>query len=266
MKKTVFITGASTGIGLATAKLFAKRGWNVVATMRNPESADASLKENGIFVLKLDVTSETSIHEALSSALEQFGKIDVLVNNAGYGIVGAFEATPTQNIRRQFETNVFGLMSMTKEILPHFRENRSGVIVNISSVGGRATFPLFSLYHSTKFAVEGFTESLQFELEPLGIRLKLVEPGPVHTDFGSRSADRIDTSNFTDYSDFQSKMLEKVANGAKGGQTPDQVAEVIYKAAQTKAQDSATSLEPSQKQCYSLEKSYQNAYTDFLSS
>jgi NAD(P)-dependent dehydrogenase (short-subunit alcohol dehydrogenase family) len=185
MKQTVFITGASSGFGRETVKLFHQKGWNVVATMRSPDTSFAAL--DGVLVTRLDVTDKASIASAVAAAVGQFGGIDVLVNNAGYGTLGALEAAPDDVIRQQFEVNFFGLIEVTKAVLPGMRARRSGVIVNVSSVGGRVTFPFCTLYHATKFAVEGLTESLQYELNPLGIRLKIVEPGGYKTNFAGRS-------------------------------------------------------------------------------
>jgi NAD(P)-dependent dehydrogenase (short-subunit alcohol dehydrogenase family) len=186
--KTVFITGASTGIGRAAVDFFRDKGWNVAATMRTP-SDHADLPSERVRAFELDVTDPATIKPAVDQALHAFGKIDVLVNNAGYGAFGPFEAATNDQIERQYATNVTGLMFVTREFVPHFREQKSGVIVNISSVAGRATFPFYSLYHGTKWAVEGFSESLNFELAPFGIRVKLVEPGVIKTDFVTRSLD-----------------------------------------------------------------------------
>ncbi|MCY7272160.1 MAG: SDR family oxidoreductase, partial [Phormidesmis sp. CAN_BIN44] len=177
MAKTVLITGASTGIGLATAKLFQQRGWNVVATMRSLEQKSDLMTLDNTLCLRLDVTDSASITQAVTATLEKFSTIDVLVNNAGYALLGAFEACTPEQIERQFATNVLGLMAVTRAVLPHFREQRSGTIINIASIGGKMAFPLYSLYHSTKWAVEGFSESLQYELEPFNIRVRVIEPG-----------------------------------------------------------------------------------------
>lgn len=184
---TIFITGASSGIGRATAKHFAERGWNVVATMRSPEQETEFITLDNVLVLKLDVEKETTIQTALAEAIERFGTIDVLLNNAGYGTMGLIEAATEEQIRRQFEVNVFGLIRMTKAMLPHFRSNQKGMLINISSMGGKVTFPTMSLYHSSKFAVEGFSESVSYELASQNIKVKLIEPGAIHTDFGGRS-------------------------------------------------------------------------------
>jgi NAD(P)-dependent dehydrogenase (short-subunit alcohol dehydrogenase family) len=229
MPQTVFITGASTGIGRAAALCFRDKGWNVAATMRNPsDHADLAAEKTRTFAL--DVTKSSTIRPALDGALQAFGHVDVLVNNAGYGTFGPFEAATDDQIERQYATNVTGLMYVTREFLPHFRERRMGTIVNISSVGGRATFPLFSLYHGTKWAVEGFSESLAFELEPLGIRVKVVEPGSIATDFSTRSLDRLQRPGLVAYDDFVKKFMTNWSAGRKPS-TPELVAEVIFQAA-----------------------------------
>ena len=177
--KTILITGASSGIGAATARHFQSNGWNVIATMRNPAGdTDLGALEN-LHLTRLDVTDAGSITTAVGEGIERFGQIDVLLNNAGYGAYGALEAFTMDRIRRQFDTNVIGLMEVTKAVLPHFRQNRSGTVINISSIGGQITFPLGALYHGTKFAVEGLSESLHYELEPLGIRVRIVQPGMI---------------------------------------------------------------------------------------
>ena len=234
MTKTIFITGASSGIGRATALYFQKQGWNVVATMRSPDKetdrADSLAKLDRLICLKLDVTDHQTIIDAVAETIARFGAIDVLVNNAGYGMLGAFEtSTPTQ-IQRQFETNVFGLMETTRAVLPHFRDRKQGVIVNVASIGGRVAFPLYSLYHSTKWAVEGFSESLQHELLAFNIRVKIVEPGPIKTDFYERSAERTSNPDFPAYDEFSDRILTKLNQIGTTGALPEVVAKTIYKA------------------------------------
>ena len=229
MPQTVFITGASTGIGRAAVVLFRDKGWNVAATMRSPAD-HADLVSDRVRTLELDVTDAGTIRPARDQALEAFGKIDVLVNNAGYGTFGPFEAATNEQIERQYATNVTGLMYVTREFLPHFRQRKSGTIVNISSVGGRATFPLYSLYHGTKWAVEGFSESLNFELEPFGIRVKLVEPGAIKTDFTTRSLDVLKKDGLNVYDDFVKRFKDNWSSG-RTPSSPEMVAEVIYQAA-----------------------------------
>ncbi len=227
MSQTVLITGASSGIGRATAELFARRGWNVAATMRNPEQAADWSAQPGIVVEKLDVTDQDSITGSIARVVERFGVIDALVNNAGYGVLGPFEASTPGQVERQLATNVAGLMNVTRAILPHFRERRGGTLVNVSSVGGRVTFPLYSVYHATKWAVEGFSESLQFELRPFNIRVKIVEPGPIKTEFYG-SIDRFAQPGLTAYDTIVGKgvkLMQRVGESAPG---PEVAASVIY--------------------------------------
>jgi NAD(P)-dependent dehydrogenase (short-subunit alcohol dehydrogenase family) len=234
MMKTILITGASTGLGKATAMYFAERGWNVAATMRSPEKETELINHNNVFVTRMDVQQPETIHRAVNEVIERFGQINVLMNNAGYGAVGIFEAATEQQIHNQFDVNVFGLMRVTQAVLPHFRANRNGLIINISSQGGRITFPLTSLYHATKFAVEGFSESLSYELASQNIRVKLIEPGIVNTPWYS-SAVRLNHEALSDYNSFTNlfnKQFEKfVQNNAHLQATPEVVAETIYKAA-----------------------------------
>src|SRR6056297_1896887 len=174
MSKTILITGASSGIGKATVKKFQAEGWNVIATMRNPEKENELTFLANILVTKLDVQDLTSIASTIKEGIDMFGKIDVVLNNAGYALMGTFESASRESVSRQFDVNVLGLFDVTRAVLPHFRENKSGMFINISSIGGKMTFPLMSLYHSTKFAIEGFSESLHFELEPIGVKVKIV--------------------------------------------------------------------------------------------
>jgi NAD(P)-dependent dehydrogenase (short-subunit alcohol dehydrogenase family) len=227
---TVLITGASSGIGKAAALLFQKRGWNVVATMRSPDKALDLQGLGRLVCISLDVTEPASIEAAIAKAITEFGSIDVVVNNAGYALMGPFESCTLEQIRRQFDTNVFGLMAVSQAVLPHFRSRKSGTLINISSVGGRLTFPLYSLYHSTKWAVEGFSESLQYELAPLNIRVKIVEPGPIKTDFYDRSADR-NLKMDPDYQGLYDRAMPKMDKAGTSGSPPEAVAEVIFKAA-----------------------------------
>lgn len=226
MAKTVLITGASTGIGYATAVLFQQNGWNVAATMRSPEKV-SGLNDT----LRLDVTDPDSIEQAITATLQKFSTIDVLINNAGYSLLGAFETCTPEQIEQQFATNVLGLMAVTRAILPHFRERRSGTIINIASIGGKMAFPLYSLYHATKWAVEGFSDSLQYELDPFNIRVKLVEPGPIKTDFYGRSADIAHKPGLTAYDSFVSRVLPNLKKAGETGSPPEKVAEIIYQAA-----------------------------------
>ena len=231
MSDTVLVTGASSGIGRATVELFARRGWNVIATMRQPAEGAALLKLGIVTVLPMDVTVPAAIQAAIAQGIALYDTIDVVVNNAGYGLVGPFEATTDEQIRRQFETNVFGVMNVTREILPHFRERKSGILINVASVGGRITFPLYSSYHATKWAVEGFTESLQFELAPLGIQVKLIEPGPIKTDFYHRSLDVASTGDNASYASFVARAMPALEKAGQDAPGPEVVADAIYEAA-----------------------------------
>ena len=232
--KTVLVTGASSGIGLATALYFHENGWQVIATMRHPEKRHTPLHDRGLKnLVHLDVMDRNSIQTAIQSSLDRYGGIDVLVNNAGYAVYGPFETTSRAQLARQFDTNVFGLMEVTREILPLFRKQGSGVLINVASMGGRIGFPLYSLYNSSKWAVEGFSESLQYELKPLNIRVRLIEPGVINTDFYDRSLDVADKSVLPEAYGKIIKRGEKRTgrNAITSGTEAYMVARVIYKAA-----------------------------------
>lgn len=231
MRRTVFITGASRGIGRAAALLFQREGWNVCATMRAPEDAGELARLERVACLRLDVTDAASVARAVGEARSLFGPLDVVVNNAGYGLVGPFEASTPEQVERQFATNVFGLLDVTRAVLPHLRERRGGVLVNVASMSGRTAFPLYSVYHATKWAVEGFSESLQHELRPFGVRVKLIEPGPIRTDFYTRSQDPVRREGPDEYEDFCARAMRNMGRAGAGGAAPDDVARVIYRAA-----------------------------------
>ena len=230
MDNVIFITGASTGIGLETARLFQSKNWKVAATMRSPEKAGDLQKIADIETFRLDVTDVDSIKSAINGAIEKFGRIDAVVNNAGYGLLGPFEAASPDQVERQFQTNVLGLFNVCREIIPYFREQKRGTIVNISSLGGRVAFPFSSLYNATKFAVEGFSESLQYELEPFKIRIKLIEPGPIKTDFYSRSQEVARKEGLTVYDHRLEPFLEFMNKGGEDAPDGSAVAQVIYDA------------------------------------
>lgn len=229
--KTILITGASSGIGKATAQYFQAEGWNVIATMRDVSGQTELTELDHTLVTRLDVMDQHSIDAAIAEGIAQFGNIDVLLNNAGYGAYGALEAFSMERIRRQFDTNVIGLLSVTKAILPHMRENRSGTIINISSIGGQVTFPLGSLYHGTKFAVEGISEALHYELEPLGIAVRIVEPGMIKTNFGGRSFDFAVDESLPEYGPSAESMGRLFGKLASNPSEPEVVAKVIWDAA-----------------------------------
>ncbi|MGD9562742.1 MAG: SDR family oxidoreductase [Pyrinomonadaceae bacterium] len=230
MEKVVFITGASSGIGIETARLFQSKNWKVAATMRDPERSAELQKIADLECIRLDVTDAGSIADAIARTLETFGRIDAVVNNAGYGLLGPFEAASDEQVRRQFETNVFGLMNVCREIIPYFREQRRGHIVNIASLGGRTVFPFSSIYNATKWAVEGFSESLQYELEPFNIRVKIIEPGPINTDFYGRSQEVAKSEGLTVYDESASRFVSFMKRSGDGAPDGSIVAQAIYDA------------------------------------
>ena len=231
MKKTVLITGSSSGFGKEAVKLFQSRGWNVIAAMRRPESEEELSGLENVLSIKMDVLDKQSIGEAVDKGLAKFGTIDVLVNNAGYGVIGAVEAASDTVIKKQFGVNLFGVIDVTRAVLPVMRKNKSGIIINISSMGGRITIPFGSLYNSSKFAVEGLTEGMQYELNPLGIRLKLVEPGSYRTDFSGRSLDFYGSGDLDDYKDLFEKFTVVAKQPGRGNANLSEVSETIYTAA-----------------------------------
>jgi NAD(P)-dependent dehydrogenase (short-subunit alcohol dehydrogenase family) len=232
--KTILITGASSGIGLETALYFFERKWNVIATMRDPEKRRTPLHEKGLpDLVHLDVMDGASIRAAIQYALDTYQKIDVLVNNAGYAVYGPFEATSRTQAARQFDTNVFGLMEVTREILPLFRQQKGGVLINVASMGGRIGFPLYTLYNSTKWAVEGFSEALQYEVKPLNIKVKIIEPGVIKTDFYDRSLETVDSTAFAEaYGGILKRGQKHTGETAmRACSAPQIVARAIYQAA-----------------------------------
>ncbi|WP_267396480.1 MULTISPECIES: SDR family oxidoreductase [unclassified Sphingomonas] len=231
MTKTILITGTSSGLGRATAKLFQAKGWNVVATMRSPERETELNRLDRVLVTRLDVQDTASIETAIDAGIDAFGRIDVLVNNAGYGAYGPLEATSGESIRRQFDVNVLGPLATAKAIIPHFRANRAGTLVNIASIGGRLAFPLGALYHGTKFAIEGISEALHYELGMLGIRVKVIEPGAMKTDFAGRSFDFSNDESIPEYQPMVQSVMAAFGPFMEGGSSPEQVAELVHTAA-----------------------------------
>lgn len=228
MAKTILITGASSGIGKTTAKLFQERGWNVVASMRTPDKEKELNQLDNVLVTPLDVTKPDTIRKAVAAGVDRFGAIDVLLNNAGFAVYGLLEATSTEAIREQFETNVFGMLEAAKAVIPHMRERGQGVIINVSSIGGVIAFPLGTLYHGSKWAIEGMSEALSYELREAGIAVKLVEPGDVLTNI------RIDMQtddSLTQYGHLVSTYMDSYAPIKAKGSEPIVIAEAIYGAA-----------------------------------
>ena len=224
--KTALITGCSSGYGLEIARHFHAEGWNVIATMRTPRE-DVLPRSERLRVLPLDVTKPDSI----AAALEACGPVDVLVNNAGIGAVGAFEATPMGVVRELFETNTFGVMAMTQAVLPQFRTRRSGVVVNVTSSVTLTPMPLAAVYTGSKMAIEGFTASLAFELEPFNVRVKLVEPGYCPTTrFAINGGSRMEGLIPEAYEAFAQPIFAAFAQ-PEAVTTPSDVAEAVYRAA-----------------------------------
>jgi NAD(P)-dependent dehydrogenase (short-subunit alcohol dehydrogenase family) len=231
MNQTVLITGTSSGYGKATAELFLDRGWNVVATMRQPKPDIFGSQSDHLKVLPLDVTNSGSVSKAIAEAISTFGAIDVLVNNAGIGVVGAFEATPIATVREVFETNTFGVMAMTHAVLPLFRERRCGVVVNVTSSVTLARMPLAAAYTASKAAIEGFTGSLAFEVEWFNVRVKLVEPGYApSTRFTSNGGSRMQGLIPEAYAPFAEPIFAAFAQPA-AVTTESDVAEAVWRAA-----------------------------------
>ena len=228
MAKTIFITGTSTGLGKLTAIHFAKNGWNVAATMRSPEKETELTAYSNINLFKLDVTKPDSVTIAVKAAIDAFGKVDVIVNNAGIGMYGALELTDEANIDKQFDVNVRGVINVIRAFLPHLRANRSGKIINISSVMGISTaLPLGSLYNMSKFALEGLTEGLTFELKPLNIDLHLVEPGGFGSSFGE-NVTFSKSESIKDYDVITQKVSDVIASTRSGLNGSQPIVDEIY--------------------------------------
>jgi NAD(P)-dependent dehydrogenase (short-subunit alcohol dehydrogenase family) len=234
MEKTVLITGTSSGFGKATVRHFAKHGWNVIATMRQPAIEPELAGLGNVLVHRLDVEDSQSITESIQTGIARFGQIDALVNNAGFGLFGLFETTPLEKVREQFEVNVFGVMNVTRALLPHFRKNKGGLILNISSGAGVFTLPMLSLYCASKFALEGFSESLSYELVSQNIIVKIIEPGGVvSTNFGKRSANEAaQNASLKEYDGFVADT-NTIFAGLRAARlaTEEDVARVIFEAA-----------------------------------
>ena len=235
-KPVWFITGCSTGFGRELASHTLSLGYPTVVTARNPDQVKdlAAGHEDHALVLELDVTRQEQIDEAVQAALARFGRIDVLVNNAGIGYFGSFEESRMEDVHRMFDINVWGLTAMTRAVLPTLRKQRSGTVVNISSIGGITTFPSLSFYHATKFAVEALSESLSQEVAPLGIKILIVEPGPFRTDWAGRSASEA-PQTIADYAE-TAHSRARASRGGSGKQVGDPVRAVkaIVKAVEAK--------------------------------
>jgi NAD(P)-dependent dehydrogenase (short-subunit alcohol dehydrogenase family) len=215
--KTIFITGASTGLGKATAKLFASKGWKVIATMRKPQNEKELNLIDNITLLPLDVTNLAQIAATTQKVITS-GNIDVVFNNAGYGLIGPLESTTDEQLVRQLDTNILGVIRVAQAFIPHFREKQNGLFISTTSIGGLITFPLSSVYHATKWALEGWSESMAFELNKFGIGIK--------TDFVHRS---LDTTSHSAYDTLVEKLYAGISED--NFSTAEQIAEVVYEAA-----------------------------------
>ena len=236
ISKAVLITGCSTGIGRATAEHLASKGWTVYATARKPETIQ-DLETKGCRLLALDVCDESSMQAAVAAVEQAEGAVGVLVNNAGYSQSGAVESVPIDQVRRQFETNVFGLVRMIQLVLPGMRRQRWGKVVNISSMGGKLTFPGGGFYHGTKHAVEAISDALRWEVRGFGVDVVVIEPGLITTQFGDTAAGSIDESVSEDgpYAEFNEAVGKATAEIYEGpmarlGAGPEAVAAKIEKA------------------------------------
>jgi NAD(P)-dependent dehydrogenase (short-subunit alcohol dehydrogenase family) len=229
--KAVLITGCSSGIGHATAHRLAADGWTVYATARRPETL-ADLERDGCKTLPLDVTDEASMSAAVQAVITAEGAVGVLINNAGYSQSGAVESVPLDQVRRQFETNVFGLIRMSQLVLPGMRDQHWGRIVNLSSMGGRLTFPGGGIYHATKYSVEALSDAMRFEVSGFGVKVIVIEPGLIVTNFGETAAGSVGGTSNGPYADFNRKLARAIENVYKGplarlGGGPEDVAKTI---------------------------------------
>ncbi len=215
------------------AQHFQQHGWNVAATMRTPEKDTLLHRLTNVKLYRLDVTIPETVDAAVIQAITDFCKIDVLVNNAGYGALGIFEKANEEDMRRQMETNVLGLMRVTKALLPHFRANSSGTIINIGSVAGELAFPYFALYNASKYAVNGFSKALYYELKMQGIAVKLVLPGMMKTDFFGRSMTVFEDNAVKGYEKFEETTRHNIMHMAERGEDPALVMRTVFKAATT---------------------------------
>ncbi len=235
VSKAVLITGCSTGIGRATAARLARGGHTVYATARRVETL-AALGALGCRTLALDVCDEVSMQAAVDTVTRDHGAVGVLINNAGYGSEGPAEEVPMAEVRRQFETNLFGLLRLTQLVLPGMRAQRWGKIVNVSSVGGRLTLPGGGIYHATKYAVEALSDALRFEVRGFGVDVVVIEPGAIKTEFGNTAVERVDAlaDPASPYAGFREVLKQQIRSAFDGplavlAAEPDAVAKVIEK-------------------------------------
>jgi len=228
MQKTIFITGASSGLGKSTAKLFQSKGWRVIATMRNPEKETELNKLKDVILLPLDVTQQEQITSTIEKVTNLY-LVDVVMNNAGYGLIGVLESLNDEQIQRQITTNLLSVIRISKAFTSHFRERKSGMFINITSTFGLIGFPTCSIYSATKFAVDGFSESMAYELAQFGIQIKIIAPGGMQTDFAVRSMELGQHDAYEKLTSEVSKgySAEKISNYTK----VEDIAEIVYQSA-----------------------------------
>ncbi|HZW96507.1 MAG TPA: SDR family oxidoreductase [Candidatus Eremiobacteraceae bacterium] len=225
----IFITGSSSGLGRATAKLFASKGWRVIASMRDPKKERELGNISGVTLVALDVTDPHEIENVAEQVIAS-GGVDVVFNNAGYGLGGPLEGLTDDQILRMVNTNMLGAIRTTKAFIPHFREKRRGLFINTTSIGGLLSVPFNSIYHATKWALEGWSESMAFELSQFGIGIKTIEPGGMKTDFFTRS---FDTGRHPAYDALVNQVMGIITDPKQMAtySSPEQIAEVVYEAA-----------------------------------
>jgi NAD(P)-dependent dehydrogenase (short-subunit alcohol dehydrogenase family) len=237
-RKVALVTGASSGFGLLTSVALARAGYQVLATLRNPDAARPLLEQAGhagvlerVETARLDVTDPASIEAVVGDVRQRYGRLDVLVNNAGFAVGGFIEDVPMEAFRRQLETNLFGLIAMTKAVLPLMREQRSGCIVNVGSLSGRYAFPGYGAYAVSKFAVEGFSESLRLEMRPFGVHVVLLEPGSYRTAIWQKGFDNIYGPEGSAYRKQLERILSITRKTAESAPDPQEVADQIVRVA-----------------------------------
>lgn len=227
--KTVFITGTSTGLGSAAVRLFHSKGWKVIATMRNTEKGNIFSDLEGVELLKLDITNQGQIKNAVADAIA-LGNVDVVLNNAAYGAIGPLESMTDDQLIKQIDTNLLGAIRITQAFIPHFRVRKEGLFINITSIAGLVTFPFDSMYHAVKYGMQGWSEGMSYELSQFGIGIKTVAPGFIRTAFAS-NVEITSTEPYQQYIDKYMDALSHVMDPRTSGSTAEEVAEIVYEAA-----------------------------------
>ena len=227
--KTIFITGTSSGLGKAAVQLFHDKGWNVIATMRDISKAKDFDHLERVTVLPLDITNPAEINSTVSSAIA-LGEIDLVINNAAYGAIGPLESVTDEQLLKQVNTNLLGAIRVTQAFIPHFREKKSGLFINITSIAGLVTFPFASLYHAVKWGMEGWTEGMSYELALFGIGIKTVAPGFIRSDFASNTV-VTNTESYKESMDKYMGVVNSMMDPTTSGSTTEQIAQIVYEAA-----------------------------------